>query len=216
MSSTKKEAVQKTVRKYGIFLIGLMFVSFGIAFVTKAELGISPVSAIPYSLALIIPSISLGNWTIIYSLLLIGLEILLLRKDTNKLEIVLQLVISFLFGYFIDFSLWILTALAPKLYLWRMISLLAGTAVIAFGVYLELVAGLVLVPGEAFVRAVAKVTGKEFGTVKVISDTTMSLIGAALCLIFLHKLSGVREGTIIAALLIGNIVKFYSKVFRKH
>lgn len=205
---------KETVKKYIIFLIGLSIVSFGIALVTKTALGITPISAIPYSLSLIWPSLSLGNWTILYSLLLILLQIVMLRKNVNKLEIVLQVVVSFVFGYIIDFFVWTLTGFAPSQYIWRLLSLLLGCAIIAFGIYLQLTAELVLVPGEAFIRAVARVTGKEFGSVKVISDSTMSIIAAILCLVFLHELSGVREGTIIAALVIGNIVKVYSKVLK--
>lgn len=211
---THPGAPKNTLRRYGVFLIGLAFVSFGIAFVTKAALGISPISAIPYSLSLIIPSLSLGNWTILYSLLLIALEILLLKKDANRTELFLQVVISFLFGYIIDFSLWILSDFGPTSYMARLLSLILGCAIIAFGVYLELIAGLTLVPGEAFVRAVSQVTGREFGTVKVISDTTMSLIAAALCLVFLRELKGVREGTILAAFSLGNLVKFYGRIFK--
>ena len=176
----KKITNNNPLKNYGIFLIGLAFVSFGIAFVTKAALGISPISAIPYSLSLILPQLSLGNWTIIYSILLIILQILLLRRNTNKFQVLLQVIISFLFGYIIDFSLWILSAFSPQLYVLRLASLVLGCAIIAFGVYLELVAGLTLVPGEAFVRAVAQAAGKEFGTVKVISDTSMALIAAVL------------------------------------
>lgn len=206
---------KRFVKQYITFLVGLFIVSFGIAFVTKAALGISPISAIPYSLSLIWPRLSLGNWTILYSLLLITLQVVLLRKNANKLEIVLQVVVSFVFGYFIDFSSWILSGFAPKLYIGRMISLLIGCAIIAFGIFLQVAAELVLVPGDAFVRAAARVTGKEFGTVKVISDSTMSIVAAILCIVFLHELSGVREGTIIAALLMGNIIKLYTRIFKK-
>ena len=41
----------------------------------------------------------------------------------------------------------------------------------------------------------------------------MVAIAAALCLIFLHNLAGAREGTVICALLCGNIVKLYRKLF---
>lgn len=43
------------------------------------------------------------------------------------------------------------------------------------------------------------------------SCISMSVIAAILCLVFLRKLSGVREGTIIAALITGNIVKLFTR-----
>lgn len=204
----KKEHI---VRRYIIFFVGLLFNAFGVAFVTKAALGTSPIAAIPYSLSQIIPALTLGNWTIIFSILLIAAQWVMLRKDVNKIELVLQVVISFFFGYFIDLSMWSLSAFAPQLYPLRILSLILGCIIIAFGAYLEVVADVVMLPGDAFVRAIAKVAGKEYGGIRVISDVSMSVIAAILCLVFLHELSGVREGTIIAALITGNIVKFFTK-----
>ena len=116
-----------------------------------------------------------------------------------------------MFGYFIDLSMLLLTAFAPEAYPLRIISLLMGCMIIAFGAYLEVVADVVMLPGDAFVRAIAKVAGKEYGGVRVISDVSMSAVVAVLCLVFLHSLSGVREGTVIAALITGNIVKAFTK-----
>ena len=70
---------------------------------------------------------------------------------------------------------------------------------------------MVMLPGDSFVRAVAKVTKKEFGRIRVYSDTSMSIIAVMLCMVFLHKLAGVREGTIIASLVIGNFVRILTK-----
>ena len=205
---------KELVKRYVIFFVGLLFNSFGVAFVTKASLGTSPIAAIPYSLSLIIPKLSLGNWTIIFSLLLIVLQFILLRKDANKAELILQVIISFVFGYFIDFSLVCLQHFHPEMYGIKIISLLIGCCIIAFGAYLEVIADVVMLPGDAFVRTIAKVIHKEYGGVRVISDTSMAVIAGILCLVFLHKLSGVREGTIIAALITGNIVKIFTKVLK--
>ena len=116
-----------------------------------------------------------------------------------------------MFGYFIDLSMWLFAAFAPEAYPLRIISLLMGCMIIAFGAYLEVVADVVMLSGDAFVRAIAKVAGKEYGGVRVISDVSMSAVVAVLCLVFLHSLSGVREGTVIAALITGNIVKAFTK-----
>ncbi|MEI3503948.1 MAG: cytidylate kinase family protein [Anaerovoracaceae bacterium] len=92
-----------------------------------------------------------------------------------------------------------------------MISLVIGCCIIAFGAYLETVADVAMIPADALIRALVKVTKKEYGMVRMISDVTMTLSAAALCLIFLGELTGVREGSIIAAVLIGNIMRMYSK-----
>ena len=51
--------------RYLIMVPGVFVLSFGIAFITKAGLGTSPISSIPYTLSLIMPGVSLGQFTII-------------------------------------------------------------------------------------------------------------------------------------------------------
>lgn len=104
-----------------------------------------------------------------------------------------------------------LRKLSPEIYGLKIPVLLIGCFILAFGAYLEVIADVVMLPGDAFVRAIARAVRKEYGTVRMISDITMSVIAAVLCLVFLHQLSGVREGTIISALLVGNLVKLYSR-----
>ncbi len=205
---------KELVKRYALFFLGLLITSFGVAFVTKASLGTSPISAIPYSLSLILPRLTMGNWTIIFSALLILIQIALLKKNSNWIEMGLQLVISVAFGYLIDFSMFLLGSFAPQMYVLKLLSLILGCAVIAFGAYFQVTADVVMLPGDATVRAFVKVTGKEFGTIRVIFDTTLAVTGGVLCLIFLHKLIGVREGTVIAALITGNMVKVFVRLLR--
>lgn len=91
------------LKRYIIFLIGLFVNSLGVSLITKANLGTSPISSIPYVLSLNFP-LTLGNFTIIFSLLLIILQLLILRKNF-KAEHLLQIPISILFGYFIDLTM---------------------------------------------------------------------------------------------------------------
>ena len=50
------------VRRYIVFLLGLFINSMGVGLITKANLGTSPISAIPYVLSLRF-SLSLGEFT---------------------------------------------------------------------------------------------------------------------------------------------------------
>ena len=88
------------LKRYVIFLIGLFINSLGVSLITKADLGTSPISSIPYVLSLNFP-MTLGQFTIIFSILLIIIQLFILRKNF-KAEHLLQIPISILFGYFID------------------------------------------------------------------------------------------------------------------
>ncbi|PRO77951.1 hypothetical protein C6Y10_15045 [Lactiplantibacillus pentosus] len=148
----QKLALKQLLRPYFIFVIGLLLNSFGVAFVTKATLRTTPIAAIPYSLSLQFTTLTMGEWTIIFSLVLVGLQPLLLRKVTNKIQLLLQIVISFGFGYFIDLSMALLKGFLPSTYLTKLVVLLIGCLIIAFGAYFEVIADVVMLPGDAFVR----------------------------------------------------------------
>ena len=101
----KKFTLTDFLRRYILFAIGLVFNAAGVAIVTKAALGTSPLAAIPYSLSLVLPHFSLGQWTIIFSLLLIVCQILLEKDFLNWFQLILQTVISFIFGDLIDLAM---------------------------------------------------------------------------------------------------------------
>lgn len=86
--------------------------------------------------------------------------------------------------------------------------------IIALGAYFEVAADVTMLPADGFSCAISKVTGREFGTVKLITDSSQAAITLLLGLVFLHRLAGVREGTIIGALLIRNLVKITGRVFK--
>ena len=197
------------LKRYLLFLVGLFVNALGVSLITKASLGTSPISSIPYVLSLNF-LFTLGNFTIFFSVFLILLQILILRKNF-KLENILQIPVSIAFGYFIDLTMYLFFWVDPQNYIVKVIALLIGCAVLGFGVYLEVVADVVMLPGESFVRAIVQTWNTNFGTTKIIFDTSMAVIAAILSFVFSGKLNGVREGTIVAALLVGFIARLLGK-----
>ena len=197
------------LKRYIVFLIGLFINSLGVSLITKANLGTSPISSIPYVLSLNFP-FTLGQFTIAFSLLLILVQLAILRRDF-KAEHVLQVPISILFGWFIDLTMEMLFFVRPHGYISSLTYLLTGCLILGFGVYTEVLANVAMLPGESFVRAVSSTWKTEFGTTKVAFDVSLTVIAAVLSLIFAGRLDGVREGTIIAALLVGFIARLIGR-----
>ena len=197
------------LKRYVIFLIGLFVNSLGVSLIMKASLGTSPISSIPYVLSLSFP-FTLGNFTIFFSIFLILLQLLILRKNF-KLEHVLQIPVSIVFGYFIDLTMLLFAWVNPQVYIMKIIYLLIGCLILGFGVYMEVLADVVMLPGESFVRAIVLTWKTNFGTTKICFDVSMSVIAAILSFVFTGRLNGVREGTIIAALLVGFIARVVGK-----
>lgn len=197
------------LKRYLLFLVGLFINSLGVSLVTKASLGTSPISSIPYILSLNFP-FTLGNFTIVFSLLLIALQIIILRKNF-KIEHILQIPVSVVFGYFIDLTMYLLFWVDSQNYFLKIIALLLGCFVLGFGVYIEVVADVVMLPGESFVRAIVQTWNTNFGTTKIIFDSSMVIIAGVLSFAILGRLNGLREGTVIAALLVGFIARLFGE-----
>ena len=197
-------------RRMLVFAVGLLVISLSIGFITKASLGTPPISSIPYSLSLIFPSLTLGNFTILYSLLLVFLQLVILGKQADKINLGLQVIISFVFGYFIDFGLMVLGDFSPDIYWERIACVLIGCCGLAFGVYLQIIADFTMVPGDGFAYALSvRIKKKPYRVVRVSSDVTMIVIAAILGFIAMGNTGGVREGTVICALLVGTIAGVY-------
>ena len=202
---------RETAKRYILFIISLFFSAFGVALTKHGELGVSPISSIPNVFSYKFNSISIGNWLIIWNCLLIVGQVLILRKKFKPIQL-LQVPLSFLFGYFTDFGMWCAAPIPNENYFVRIILVILGVSVLGFGISLSVIANVVMNSGEAFVKAVADTLEKSFGNVKIILDVTYVLLSIILSLIFFNfRLVGTREGTVIAAILTGMTVKWFTK-----
>lgn len=205
MNMSKKE----TAKRYILFVICLFFMGLGVALTKHGELGVSPISSVANVVSLKFTFFSFGTWLTISNCILLVGQIILLRRNFKLIQL-LQIPLSFLFGYFTDFGLWLVSDIPNDNYVVQLLLVLSGIIVLGFGITLGVIADVILNSGEAFVKALADVTKKEFSNMKIIFDVSWVLLSIVLSLIFFDgKLLGTREGTIISALLVGVTVKFF-------
>lgn len=205
-----------TFRRYLLFVASLFINAFGIAFITKALLGTSPITSVTYVLSLFTP-FTMGIWTILLNLLFVVLEPFLMTRRELKADLrmyLLQIPIAFCFGLFIDFSMFMLFWLEPSAYVMKVTVLLVGCVILALGIALEVKANAAMMAGEYFVKTITRRFHGEFGYVKLGFDITLLTIACILSLVFLSYIQGVREGTVVSALLVGPIVHFVSPAYR--
>ncbi|MBR3785072.1 MAG: YitT family protein [Firmicutes bacterium] len=193
-------------KNYLLLAVGLSILALGVAFSIKGALGTSPISSLPYVLSLMIPSLTVGNLTIMMHIVMILLQILLLRKDFEWMQL-MQLPVAFFFGYLTDFWVWVTNGIAVSSYFGQWTACGIGILLVGIGVSFEVKAGVVVLAGEGLILALCKVLDVEFPKMKIINDVTLVSIAAVLSLIFLKGLYGVREGTIAAAVLVGAVAK---------
>ena len=197
------------IKRYIFLLAGLFVNGLGVSFITKAGIGTSPITSIPYTLSLgFTPTV--GMFTLVFNIFLVILQVILLRRNF-QLQNLLQLPIIALFSFFIDLTMSLLGFMQPETYAMKVVSLIVGCLILGFGVFMEMVANVAMLPGEATVRAVSDVFSTDFGTTKIAFDSSMTVIAAILSFIMFRHLDGVREGTIVAAILVGFIARLFKK-----
>src|SRR5699024_4764479 len=140
------------------------------------------------------------------------MQIAILRKQYDWFQL-LQFPAAILFGTAIDLAQRIIHPIMCSSYFQQWIFCILGIFLIAFGVSLEVNADLVTTPGEGVVLSIYKITPIKFGNMKMIFDIILVCISIVLSFLFLGELSGVREGTIAAAVFVGQITKQTNKLF---
>lgn len=203
------------VKRYTIFVIGLAVAAMGVAFSTKAGLGTTPVASVPYSVSLVLPFLSFGTWLNILSVIQIATQVIILKGKCSKLEIGIQTVLAFAYGYLTDLSVYIIRGISVDSYIEQVFYLLVSCVVLALGIWIQFKGGVAMLPGEALNRAIAQVTGRKYSNIKILVDVLMIAAAGIICLVFLGKLEGVREGSIFAAFAVGLIIKVYDRIYNK-
>lgn len=204
-----------TVRRFILFAISLFINAFGIAFITKATLGTSPITSVTYVLSMF-TQLTMGQWTIAINLLFVLIELPMMTIKELKSDFrmfILQIPISMCFGTFIDISMNILYWLRPAEYTSQITILIIGCIILAAGIALEVKANAAMMAGEYLVRTISRFFNKEFGFVKLGLDITLLCLACLLSICFMSGIYGVREGTVIAALAVGPIVHFISPYY---
>lgn len=185
------------------YCLGLFFLAVGVTFSIKSNLGISPVNSIGYVLSLV-TGIDQGKVITGVFILYVLLQVVL--RKSFKMAYLLQIVFSTVFGYFVSFSNSVLTFPTADNYLLQLAYLAISIVLVAVGVVLYLGANLMPMPAEGVMLAITDLTGISFHKVKMMFDTTVVVISVIISLVFLGRIAGVREGTLLSAVFIGKLV----------
>ncbi len=195
-----------------VYVIGLLFISFAVAISINSNLGVSPVNSLPYVVSLITGQ-EIGTCIVVIYVGFILIQMLLLRKEFQLINLT-QIIFSFLFGYFTDFAKMVMGDFSLPGYPGKLLMLAVSIVLIAFGVAMYVDAKLINMPMEGLTQAISKkiLKGKPFHEAKAIVDCGVVILSVLCSLIFLGRLDGVREGTVISALVVGKVMKPIQKV----
>jgi len=203
-------------RRYVLFTIALCVSSFSIALVTKGLLGTTPISSIPYVFS-IFTKPTIGQYTLALNFLQVLIALVLMNQEerrNHRMEALILIPITLLFSFGIDVSMDLLSWLNPISYPAKFCTMLAGCVLLALGVMGEVKANVAMLAGEYLVRAIVGRVHKEFGIVKMWFDIANVGIAIVSSLLFCSAIEGVREGTVVAALIVGPLTHVFLPWFK--
>lgn len=197
--------------KVAVYAVGLLFMAFGVAFSVNSGLGVSPVNSLPYVVSLVL-GVDMGSCVIAVFCCYVLVQIVIYRRDFKWVNLT-QILFSTLFGYFVDFAKAVVGDFALPTYPGQLIMLAVSMVFVALGVCLYMDAGLVNMPMEGMTNAIAeRIVKKPFHDVKVAVDCLAVAAAILLSFVGLGGLEGIREGTLLCALLVGKMMKPMQKV----
>ena len=187
--------------------------------------------------------VTLGVMVVVVYCLLVLAQLIVLGKNF-KLSNALGVPVGFVFGYMVDLVgldpkafghlLYTLNVPGPQsfgadeigTFIISIVYLLLSIVIIGIGVYIYLKPSLVPMPAEGLALAISAKRGKAFGNCKTIVDTSLIFIALVLQIIFLGGFATLNPfahmstavvgiGTIVSALLVGQVVKLIKKIFGK-
>lgn len=199
---------------WAMFAVSLMIMAYGVAFSVKSALGTSPISSLPYAISLFTP-FTIGNVTIFMHLVLIALQILILRRNYQLIQLV-QLPVAIAFGFLTDFAMWTLRGVYYTNYLGQWLLCVVGILLVAFGVSGEVESKATVLAGEGFILAVCTANPEiPFSRMKVIFDVSLVVLSIVVSLIFTGRIGGVREGTAAAMICVGLLTSVFLKPWHR-
>lgn len=206
MASNRKPLYRFSLRKRVLlFILGIALAGFGVALTARASLGTSPISSLPYVLTFLTP-LTFGTISFLMNALFVAAQWAILGKKFQKRQL-LQIPAVALFGVFIDVGYFLAKFFVPETFALQVLQLIVGCVLLAIGIFFEVVADVLYLPGDGIVKAVNIVTKTSFGPIKISFDFVLAASAFVVSVLCLHRLEGLGLGTLIAVFLVGWLVK---------
>ena len=187
-----------------LYIIGLFLIALGSCVSINSDLGISPVNSLPYVISLVFRQPLSGCVIGVFSFYIL-LQILILRREFRVINL-LQALFSVLFGYFVDLATLVVGDFSIPTYAGKLVMLIISMLLIALGVLIYVSMELIPMPMEGLSLAIAQKSGIPFHNTKIFVDCVVVGSGVLTSFLFTNQLIGIREGTIITAILVGKII----------
>lgn len=196
-----------------VYVVGMFILALGLTLNTKANLGVSPIISVPYSISQI-TGLNFGNLTfVVYAIFVIVQIIIHIRLKNHKriASDILQLPLSLIFTRLLNiFTVHIPTSQNLGI---RFIILTFAIICTGIGAAMSLSMQIVPNPGDGIVQALAERFDKSVGITKNLFDCLNLSITLCISLFIAHQIVGVGIGTVIAVVGVGRVIALFNHIF---
>ena len=196
-----------------VYVVGMFILALGLTLNTKANLGVSPIISVPYSISQI-TGLNFGDLTFaVYAIFVIVQIIIHIRLKNHKriASDILQLPLSLIFTRLLNiFTVYIPTSQNLGT---RFIILTFAIICTGIGAAMSLSMQIVPNPGDGIVQALAERFDKSVGITKNLFDCLNLSITLCISLFIAHQIVGVGIGTVIAVVGVGRVIALFHHIF---
>ena len=191
----------------------MFILALGLTLNTKANLGVSPIISVPYSISQI-TGLNFGDLTFVVYAIFVVVQIIIHIRLKNHKRIasdILQLPLSLIFTRLLNiFNVYIPTSQNLGI---RFIILTFAIICTGIGAAMSLSMQIVPNPGDGIVQALAERFDKSVGITKNLFDCINLSITLCISLFIAHQIVGVGIGTVIAVVGVGRVIALFHHIF---
>lgn len=168
-----------------LWLLGIIFVALGVAICSKADLGVSMIAAPAFVVAEALSRLWSGFSVGVTEYLLQGVILIILCVTIRRFNwrYLLTFAVAILYGYVLNFFLWLLGGVSFDAVWLRWVMLLVGDVIVGFGVACFFRTYLPLQVHELFVAELADRFHLNLNKTKSVFDVSLLVISVTLALV---------------------------------
>lgn len=196
-----------------VYVVGMFILALGLTLNTKANLGVSPIISVPYSISQI-TGLNFGDLTFVVYAIFVVVQIIIHIRLKNHKRIasdILQLPLSLIFTRLLN----IFTVYIPTSQNLGISFVILTFAIICTGIGAAMSLSMQIVPnpGDGIVQALAERFDKSVGITKNLFDCINLSITLCISLFIAHQIVGVGIGTVIAVVGVGRVIALFHHIF---
>lgn len=196
-----------------VYVVGMFILALGLTLNTKANLGVSPIISVPYSISQI-TGLNFGDLTFVVYAIFVVVQIIIHIRLKNHKRIasdILQLPLSLIFTRLLN----IFTVYIPTSQNLGICFIILTFAIICTGIGAAMSLSMQIVPnpGDGIVQALAERFDKSVGITKNLFDCINLSITLCISLFIAHQIVGVGIGTVIAVVGVGRVIALFHHIF---